>query len=88
MTQTDLFSGHNAPASEEPQAPSVEFVRERLTSILDEARNASTLPWPTSRTHTLELLFVNMSKWLPDPEGERIKQAFSRELNRLLATSG
>ena len=88
MTQTDLFSGHHVHAPEEPQAPSVEFVRGRLTSILDEARNAPTLPWPTSRAHTLELLFVNMSKWLPDPEGERIKQAFSRELNRLLATSG
>ncbi len=76
------------PAAEEPQAPSVEFVRERLISILNEAKSASTLPWAAPRARTLEFLFENMSKWLPVLEGEEVRQAFSRELQRLMAASG
>lgn len=40
------------------------------------------------RARAIELLFMNMSKWLPDPEGEQVKEAFSRELQRLMATPG
>ena len=87
MRQADLFHAEYALAPEEPRRPTPDFVRERLASILNEAKSASRLPWPGPRVRTLELLFANMSKWLPEPEGEEVKQAFSQELARLIARS-
>jgi hypothetical protein len=87
MRQADLFHGKNQTSiAEEPQPPSADIARQRLASILNEARSASKLPWPQPRVRTVELLFANMSKWLPEPEREQMKKAFSQELSRLLAT--
>ena len=87
MRQTKLFSTPVATVPVQTEAPDPEAVRMRLYAILDEARNASTMPWAASRARVIEHLFRNMTNWLPDAEGETLRQGFVQQMSRLREVS-
>jgi hypothetical protein len=83
--QTDLF----ATTADVRQAVTLDpasmerMTRPRLAALLEEARQAETLPWNEQRTPVNALLFHNMSNWLPAPQRNRLRAAFVAELARL-----
>ncbi len=83
--QPDLFATtadiNKAPALD--PASMEKMTRPRLTSLLEEARNATSLPWDEQRTRVNRVLFYNMANWLPDAERDSLRAAFVRELVRL-----
>lgn len=87
MRQTNLFSTQVKTAPVRTEAPDPEAVRKRLHAILDEARNASSMPWAASRARAIEHLFRNMTNWLPEAEGETLRQGFFQQMSRLREVS-
>lgn len=83
MRQTNLFSTHTTTVPVLTEAPDPELVRKRLHAILNEARNASTMPWAASRVRAIEHLFRNMTNWLPEAEGETLREGFFQQMSRL-----
>ena len=62
-----------------------EKVRAELQLILAEARAAKTLPWPQARLKYHQMVFPQMSRWLPDEEAAQLCFEFETEVRRLLA---
>ena len=84
MSQTDLFAAAHRPAvAPAPEVPDPEVIRIRLNALLELARTASSMPWVPQRVRVQEHLFSNMTRWLPEAEGERLHDAFAAELERL-----
>jgi hypothetical protein len=83
--QPDLF----ATTADINQAPALDpasmerMTRPRLSALLEEARQADSLPWDEQRTRVNALLFHNMANWLPVSERDSLRAAFVRELERL-----
>jgi hypothetical protein len=72
--------------SPEPQvttAPDIPAIRERLTRILGEARQASDMPWDARTVRSYETAFPHLAAWLPAEEGEALCAAFRHEMARL-----
>lgn len=79
---SDLFDNEAAPVAyrADPQK-----VREKLTLIVNELRNASSLPWDTNRLRYYRTVFPQMSLWLDEEEATQLRFAFEEEIKRLNA---
>ena len=91
MRQGDLFGEDAAPDLFGEEAAPVAYradpqkVREKLTLIVSELRNASTLPWDASRLRYYRTVFPQMSLWLDEQEAAQLRFAFEEEIRRLHA---
>jgi hypothetical protein len=79
--QPDLFGDSSLPA----YRPDPEKVRSRLYKILAEARAAHRLPWEPTRVSLYRTIFPQMTLFLPEDEGARLRFEFETELERLEA---
>lgn len=82
--QGDLF-GSDA-ASVAPGRPKVdpEMIRRRLLSMLSDVRATQDgSPWSHETTRLNQLLFPQMSNWLPQEERDQLRFEFEAELKRL-----
>jgi hypothetical protein len=82
MRQPDLFESV-APEPQVSTAPDIPAIRERLNRIVDEARQASAMPWDARTVRSYETAFPHLAAWLPAAEGEALCAAFRHELARL-----
>jgi hypothetical protein len=85
MRQADLFATEDRRAEPPPETPSPASVRRRLHALLEELRASSAMPWTPPRVRTVEHLFRNMTKWLPQEERDSLRRAFAAEMERLRA---
>jgi hypothetical protein len=60
-------------------------VRADLHKILAEARAATALPWDADTASLYEVIFPQMSNWLPQEEAAQLCLEFEAELARLKA---
>ena len=95
--QTDLFGHPTGPAQaslfgegeNRLQAPAQTFlpnpadIRRRLNALLDKARGAQAMPWNEREARMWRTVFPNMANWLPDEEADKLRLAFTREMERL-----
>lgn len=65
--------------------PEPDTIRARLNALLTRAREASALPWSDRDARMWQTVFPQMANWLPEPEADQLRLAFSREVERLLA---
>jgi hypothetical protein len=91
MTQTDLF-GHsthqgelfgNQTREKREWVVNSETVREKMTLLLETARQAEKMPWPPRKAKVYETIFPQMAKWLPDDEASQLRFEFAQEMERL-----
>jgi hypothetical protein len=91
MTQTDLFGqslnqgelfGNQAREQREWVVNS-DTVREKMTLLLETAKQAETMPWPPRKAKVYETIFPQMANWLPDDEADQFRFEFAQELERL-----
>lgn len=68
-------------------APDPDRVRRRLTGVLEKARGAETMPWSARDAGMWEIVFPQMSRWLPEDEASQLCFAFAREIERLKAAA-
>jgi hypothetical protein len=95
--ETDLFENTPAqgslfgPGGDRLQAPAQRYlpdpekVRQRLKSLLGEARSAEKMPWSERDARMWQIVFPNMANWLPDEEAEQLRFEFAQEMARLRA---
>jgi hypothetical protein len=84
--QAEMFEQSSRPVHR-PTVPSVEFVRAKMLDLIDQLKQAVTLPWNERNTTINEIIFPQMSKWLPEDEAAQLVAEFSRELARLKTRS-
>ena len=60
-------------------------MRARLHKILAEMKNAQAMPWAWGRASLYQTIFPQMTQWLPEGEGTRLRFEFEAELARLEA---
>jgi hypothetical protein len=96
---TDLFGHPTGPAqlslfgqgADRLQAPAQRFtpdpekVRRRLHALLNEARQARSMPWSERDARMWQTVFPNMANWLPEPEADQLRLQFAQEVERLKA---
>ena len=82
MNQIDLFAGTPRPAERSP-IPDVGAIRSRLLEALETVRSADRMPWEPPLLRSWQIVFVNMSKWLPADERDRLRHEFEVEISRL-----
>jgi hypothetical protein len=82
MSQFDLFAGARCRV-QVPQSPDPEAIRLRLLSVLEQLRTTEQMPWELWQLRSWQHVFHNMANWLPPEERESLRQAFSREIERL-----
>jgi hypothetical protein len=63
--------------------PDLEKIRAKLRAVVDEAREASTMPWDWEQLRYHRTVIPQMSRWLPDDEAAQICREFDAELARL-----
>lgn len=73
------------PTPAQAFAPDPESIRKRLRAILEKARGATTMPWPERDVRMWEVVFPNMTNWLPELEAEQLRFEFFQEIERLKA---
>jgi hypothetical protein len=88
--QRDLFLPDDQPDLFEDRPPVVyradpDDVRADLHRMLAEARAAKTLPWDADTASLYEVIFPQMSNWLPQEEAAQLCFEFAAELARLKA---
>jgi hypothetical protein len=91
MSDPDLFGSEPPQAdlfADQPTQPRkvMDFqaeARKRLLNMLAEARAAEALPWSIREVETREILFSQMSEWLPEDEGKQLCFEFAQEMERL-----
>jgi hypothetical protein len=87
--QPDLFLPDDPDLFEDRPSPvfvaDPEEVRADLHLILAEARAAKTLPWDDDKASLYQVIFPQMSRWLPDDEAAQLCLEFDTELARLKA---
>jgi hypothetical protein len=69
-----------------PTVPSVELVRAKMIDLIDQLKQADSLPWNERNATINEIIFPQMSKWLPEDEAADLVTEFSKELARLKAS--
>lgn len=81
--QGDLFA--NEPARNDGVVSAdPEFVRARLHKMLAEARAAdASPPWNERTTRLYQVIFPQMTNWLPDDEAAQLRFEFQGEMERL-----
>jgi len=84
MRQNDLFDA--APRSEPPQSqlPRLDDIRVRLGGAIRQLRESQTMPWRDDQLRSWQLLFQNMTNWLPADERLALQREFAAEVARLL----
>ena len=82
MAQLELFAQPSVAVS---TVPTVEEVRTRLDSVLHLLRAASKLPWSRREADRWELIFPQMTDWLPENERETARNEFAALMERLKA---
>lgn len=80
--QADLFGGG---AAQPTYRPDLDKVRARIQRILGVAKAAHTFPWDMSRASLYRTIFPQLTHWLPEDEGARLRREFEAELARLQA---
>ncbi len=75
----------NAPA--QSFTPDPETIRRRLHALLDQVRQARSMPWSERDTRMWQTVFPNMANWLPDEEAGQLRFQFAREMERLRAAA-
>lgn len=75
---------------EEPRgsscAPNLAHVREDLKTILAEARSGTdAAPWDLRTFRYKKIVFLQMTRWLPEDEAEQLCFEFAKELDRIEA---
>src|SRR5579884_740735 len=64
--------------------PNLQHVREDLESILTEARSGvDESPWDERTLRYKKIVFLQMTKWLPDDEAEQLSFVFLQEIDRI-----
>jgi hypothetical protein len=65
-------------------APNLFHVREDLSTILEEARSSvDSSPWDTRTFRYKKIVFLQMTKWLPEDEAEQFRFDFMQEVERI-----
>ena len=78
--QPDLFGDHRA------ERKVMDFraeARRRLNAVLDQAKAAQQCPWSPRELSKWQILFPQMSGWLPDDEARQLCFEFAEEVERL-----
>lgn len=93
MSDTPDLFGYTAPQGDlfgdAPRAPAVpavdpERVRRKLHAMLAELRATEAgSPWPRETTRANQLIFPQMTNWLPAEERDQLVFDFEAELRRL-----
>jgi hypothetical protein len=78
-TQADLFG----PPPKQSYAPSLATVRAEVNKVLEKAQIAKEMPWTAKEVSFWKTVFPQMTNWLPESEGEQLRQAFMVEICRL-----
>lgn len=60
-------------------------VRRELHALLAKARAAQSMPWPDREAGMWQVVFPQMSNWLPEDEAKQLCLEFEVELRRLEA---
>lgn len=64
--------------------PDLQHVREDLNSILEEARSGiDAPPWDAPTFRYKKIVFLQMTKWLPEDEAEQLRFEFMHEVQRI-----
>ena len=85
-SQLSMFGSDGARMPEPPRAdiaPSPELARRRLGALLETARQAERMPWSERDLGMWQIVFPQMTNWLPADEAEQMRFAFAQELDRL-----
>ena len=82
MRQIDFFA-ENREEKPIPQTPDAENVRARLSSALQQLRDADHMPWTAAQVRSWKHVFHNMANWLPPEERDKLRQEFAMEIERL-----
>lgn len=77
MAQLEMFGDH-APAQAMTADP--DRVRRKLDAFLTEAREAGAHGLPAARRRLIETVVPQMTRWLPEDEAARVRQAFGDAL--------
>lgn len=91
MTQTNLFEQNlhqgelfgNQAREKREWVVNSETVREKMTLLLETARQAETMPWPPRKAKVYETIFPQMANWLPEDEASQLRFEFTQEMERL-----
>ncbi len=88
--QLDLFSSDEPPEeTEDRPSPGVsadpEEVRAEMLALLAELRAAKTMPWTEDDVGFYQVVFPQMSNWLPKEEAAQLCFEFEAEMARLKA---
>lgn len=80
--QAEMFGSEEA-SCEPPKKLTADDIREEMLALLAKARAAETMPWTPRELRTHTVLFPEMARWLPEPEGEQLLLQFEIEIERL-----
>lgn len=58
-------------------------VRRKLLRMLDELRSAEVMPWDYRTQRYNQVVFPQMTNWLPEDEAAEMKRVFAAEIERL-----
>jgi len=85
--QADLFIADEPELLEDqPERvfrPDSDEVRSELLALLAKARAAQTMPWPEREAGMWQVVFPQMTNWLPPEEGDQLRFEFAQEMQRL-----
>lgn len=81
--QGSLFGDGRMAAPVRASSPDPQTIRARLGRLLDTLRSSDTMPFSDKDLRMWQTVVPNMTRWLPDDEGEAIRAEFARETNRL-----
>lgn len=80
-TQGDMFG----PPPQQSYAPSLATVRAEIKKVLDKAQIAKDMPWTPKEVAFWKTVFPQMTRWLPEEEGAKLRAAFMFEITRMEA---
>ncbi|MDP1748801.1 MAG: hypothetical protein Q8L22_05040 [Reyranella sp.] len=78
MAQLRMFADQEPPPVS--ATADVDRVRRKLAAFLAEARGAGAHGLPADRRRLIETVVPQMTRWLPEEEAERTRQAFGQVL--------
>jgi len=83
--QPDLFA-HEAPRGQASASADPDLVRARLLAMLAQAQAAEGgSPWNERTTRLYQIIFPQMTNWLPAEEAAQLRFDFAQEMTRLKA---
>lgn len=86
--QSSLFGEGGMTPPRPSGTPDLDTIRQRLTRLLDTLRAAGgEMPLSERDLRMWQTVLPNMTKWLPESEGQRIRSSFATEMQRLAIPS-